>query len=303
MLAVFPFFPISILLTDLAFFCSTGKATLGTYANRPVSHGEDERYVPAYYKPNPYPSYQQLLANYESEQLEQEERQAAREAAAASKFPSIVSPSISLNGHNSLSKYKQSQAQATNPEFHNLLASIKAIQPVVDERLELLGDYIKEASRQQAFERSRNLPREPQVGQQEYSYFGANVEDGEQEQGRQGSFPFQAENMANPYDEIQEASLDTSKRVKPNSAVTPAVSSTLNLREPKARRKLTSSVAEPSRLQNSHNLVLSPAAYQQPIESAKKESLLSSMSDVYFVGRCRHSICNLVSESFRSSRK
>src|SRR5699024_911760 len=113
--------------------------------------------------------------------------------------------------------------------------------------------------------------------------------DASQDQLRQKLLPFQAENMANSYEEIQDAvaadaNLDTSKRQEPKSDVTQmaGIAST-SVREPRARRKLTNS--EPAMLQNSRNLVLSPKAYQQPIESAaKKESLLSSMSDVYFVG-------------------
>ena len=175
-------------------------------------------------------------------------------------------------------------------EFRNLLASIKAIQPVVDERLDLIGDYIKQASHQQAAQRAQNLPRQGKIGQAEYyeNPFELIRNDAGNDKSRQKLLPFQAESMANPYDEIQDvadANLDTFKRTEQKGTdVTQMGANGASVREPKARRKLTNN--EPAMLKNSRNLVLSPKSYQQPIESAaKKESLLSSMSDVYFVGR------------------
>jgi hypothetical protein len=102
---------------------------------------------------------------------------------------------------------------------------------------------------------------------------------------QQKLLPFQAEAMATPYDEIQDVSYapDLDKRPDQSSDVS-AKSTTTNVREPKARRTLTKPAGEPSMLQSNQNLVQTPKAYHQPIDSVtKKESILGSMSDVYFV--------------------
>ena len=111
--------------------------------------------------------------------------------------------------------------------------------------------------------------------------------------GKSNFLSFQAEGMANPYDEIRDLNyvgqlLDTNKRqemgVKKATTSTAAAASFLsNRQEPKARRKLIES--EPSMMQNDHELVLQPKAYQQSIDSInRKDSILNSMSDIYFVG-------------------
>src|SRR5699024_691364 len=127
----------------------------------------------------------------------------------SSKFPSLVSSSISLNGPDRLSKYKQAKTKAkpVSAEFRNLLASIKAIQPVMDERLDQIGEYIKQASHhRQVPQKERNLPRQSGLGQAEYyeNPFDLIPNNGGSDKSRQKLLPFQAESMANPYNEIQD---------------------------------------------------------------------------------------------------
>ena len=245
---------------------------------------------------NPYQSYQ-LLTNLEdqlkeSEYERQQQPKSQQITSYYSKFPSLVnSPSISLNGPDSLTKYKPIKSivsTSENTEFRNLLASIKAIQPVVNERLDLIGNYIKQASHQETAPHHKiyHLPSR-EAGQAEYyDNIAYNEPKQEESQSRPGNFlPFQAEGMADPYDEIQD--LDSGDKRRDRSAVLTATNTnaqpSTSVREPKARRKLTNS---PAMLQNDHKVVLSPRAYQQQINSvSKKESILGSMSDVYFVGK------------------
>lgn len=269
--------------------------------------GQGEYYVPTYFA-NPYQSYQQLLTSLAAEEQLESEQEQLRQLqqqfpVTSSKFPSLVSPSISLSGHDGLSKYKPSKSKAksaavSEAEFRNLLASIKAIQPVVNERLDQIGEYIKEAGhRENAPQRGRTLPAR-EVGQAEYLgslpyQWSRDASEASAGTGKSSSskvLPFQAEGMANPYDEISDEDLnqeesDTVKRQGPAAKQQAEVSAR---GEPKARRKLTNE--SPSSLHNDRNVVLAPKAYQQSISDSvsKKESILGNMSDVYFVGKWHH---------------
>lgn len=250
------------------------KATLN-YGNQ----GQDEYYVPSYF--NAYQAYQPypLLTQLEADQFEVEEQPPV--AAPSSKFPSLVGPSISLNGADRLSKYKPSKSNAKqlSAEFRNLLANIKAMQPVVDQRLDLIGEYIKASSQRAAAERARHIPARD-AGQAEY--YQSPEEPARDTSGpRQKLLPFQAEGMASPYDEIQEAADANLDKRQEQADDHSAKATKESVREPKARRKLTNG---PAMLQNNRNLVLAPKAYHQPLDSVtKKESIWSSVSDVYFV--------------------
>lgn len=335
-----------------------------SYGNRPagasVGQGQGEYYVPSYANRLEQPTYQELLLaeNLAAERAlaaEREEQAAVEEQFPRGSFPSIVRPSISLNGPDRFSKYKQAEVlgadedEAYQPaegaadsnvmsgELRRWLANIRAMQPVVDDRLDAIGDYIKAASRQyqqrqqqqqqnqqQASNRILNFQQQQQpsldVEEAESSNYypetAANVlrhfeearlqQQQQQQQKQVPSIsrlsPYAAEAMmdTNSYDDLQEATAGgrlepfEKKRSSHESVPARAADSSAH-NEPKARRKLANSGEPSSLLQSKHNVVLSPKALytdsahqsrHQQSSSSSSTSLLSSLSDVYFVGKC-----------------
>ncbi|KAJ6222600.1 hypothetical protein RDWZM_001145 [Blomia tropicalis] len=301
-------------------------ATLNHPINRAL-FGQNENYGPSWYR---YLILNTLERNDPKFQIQN------------SNFPSLIKPSISLNGANQLSKYKESRRPMIHPFSHDLqnrFASIKAIQPIFHERINSIRDCTKEQDKihspqQERIQDSTSKMSNEKMSNEKMSNEKMSNEkmsnekmsnekmnnekmSDEQEKklrqisrnliflselnerrnalpksGKSNFLSFQAEGMANPYDEIRDLNyvgqlLDTNKRqemgVKKATTSTAAAASFLsNRQEPKARRKLIES--EPSMMQNDHELVLQPKAYQQSIDSInRKDSILNSMSDIYFV--------------------
>lgn len=261
------------------------------YANND-GQGQDEYYVPSSY--NTYRTLQELESYpYERTDIQQPPPEVI------SQFPSLVNPSILLDGPSRLNKYKLRQQQqppnrlkTNKDDLNNLLVSLQRIES--PENDDLGTDYSKQIN----YQNDRFVPPK-------YTQYKLNVRDNLQdnhntpstnyERFRQRLQLFQAENMASNFEKSSHHNAGNGYKAKirlidPNviSEQQQMQDTADDLLEPKYRRKM-STEHQPSLSKVSHSVVHLPASYQQSIEPVnRKDSLLSSLSDIYFVGKFWH---------------